>query len=264
VQPAIDSGSDPTISASRENRGRVVALTVDVEGDLRTVEAETNRILDRLSELDLRATFFVVGEIARRHPALIRSIAAGSHEIGFHGARHVSLLDLAPAGFSGELAEWIPRLEDIAQSTVRGFRAPYHSLTEQTAWALPILAASTLDYDASLYAGLHRHNTWRGAPARPALLAGTRLKLYPLPLLHPALPIGFSGGRWLRVLPWPLVLWGMRRHLADDRPGMVYLHSWEPAGSPRVDRLLRRFRDHLRPMGEILASLPRLPEWRPD
>lgn len=241
-----------------------VAMTVDVEGDLARVEAETRGLLALFSSAGVRATFFVLGEVAEAHPGLVRAIAADSHEIGFHGYRHDALITLGPARFAAELREWLPRLEDLAQGPVRGYRAPSFSIGRETSWALRVLADSGIEFDSSLYPGIHPRYGWLGAPTRPVRLTGTELRLFPAPLLSRLIPIGFSGGRWLSTLPFALVLRGLARQTTFGRAGMIYLHPWQLAEQQdRVRSLLAAFEGRLHPMGEVLASLPSIPDWDP-
>jgi Predicted xylanase/chitin deacetylase len=202
--------------------------------------------------------------VAEASPGIVRAIAARSHEVAFHGYRHDTLSTVGPSAFAAELREWIPRLEDLAQSPVRGYRAPSFSIARGTAWALQVLARSSIEFDSSLYPGVHPSYGWRGAPTQPVRLAGTGLRLFPAPLLYRWVPIGFSGGRWLSTLPIAVVLRGLARQSAAGRAGMVYLHPWQIAEQrERVGHLLGGFRHQLRPMGEVLASMSRLPEWDP-
>lgn len=273
-----------------------IALTVDVEGTLSGVEAETMSLLELFSQFRVRATFFILGEVAEAHPHLVRTIASASHEVGFHGFHHVFLSELGPSRFAAELSEWLPRLEDLAQCRIKGFRAPYFSVGSKTAWALPILAGTSLRYDASIYPGLHDRYGWLGAPKQPVRLAGTSLVLYPVPLLHAAIPIAFSGGSYLRILPWRLVLWGLHRNSIRNRPGMIYVHPWEFSSSDevrcptivqevllrrgssesqlrsrmgrrglrsRLEQIFRLYGTRLRPLAEVVSALPDLPEWQP-
>ena len=199
------------------------------------VVAATRPILELLDRHGRRATFFVVGEVARRHPELIEAIAARGHEIGCHGMTHRPLGELGPDGLVAELAEFAEVLRDVLGPDVRpaGFRAPTFSLDASTAWAFPILARFGYRYDASVF------------PIRTPLygVAGGRLDLHtvgPLVEVPPAvaevagvrLPVG--GGAYLRALP----SWLARRLLARirrERPLVLYVHPWElDPGTPRV------------------------------
>jgi polysaccharide deacetylase family protein (PEP-CTERM system associated) len=255
---------DPVLTEARVVARSPIALTVDVEGDLARVEAETREVLELFSGAGIRGTFFVLGEVAEAHPGLVRAIAADDHEVGFHGYRHDPLSALGPTGFAAELREWLPRLEDLAQVRVRGYRAPSFSIRRETSSALGILASASVEFDSSLFPGVHPRYGWFGAPTAPVRLAGTRLRLFPVPLLSRWIPIGYSGGRWLSTLPFALVQRGLAREAAAGHAGMVYLHPWQLAEQrERVRHLLATHEGRLRPMGEVLAALPGIPEWDP-
>jgi polysaccharide deacetylase family protein (PEP-CTERM system associated) len=199
------------------------------------VATATWPILELLARHRCRATFFVVGEVARRHPALIEAIAARGHEIGCHGMTHRPLGELGPAGLTAELEEFAVLLRGILgpDLPLAGFRAPSFSLEPATAWALPILARHGYRYDASLFpvrtplygvAGarleLHRDGALVEVPAAIAEVAGLRL------------PVG--GGAYLRVLPGWVSRWLLAR-IRRDRPFVIYVHPWETdARTPRL------------------------------
>ncbi|HKE02189.1 MAG TPA: DUF3473 domain-containing protein [Planctomycetota bacterium] len=271
-----------------------LALTVDLEewndglglppGEPR-VEMDVAWLLEAFSAAGVRATFFVLGGVLDRHPGLVRGIAREGHEIGFHGARHVHLERVGAAAFDRELAEWLPRLEDVAGCAVAGYRAPFFSITRRTAWALEILSSRGIRFDASIYPGPNDRYGWWGAPREPVRLPGG-LALFPVPVLHDAVPLAYSGGAYLRILPRWVVRWGLSRERARDRLGMVYVHPWEvsarrpDAGEASwralVTRELRQRRmracvcdlltseaDRAAPMGEVLSARGELPTWDP-
>src|SRR5688572_5831219 len=73
-------------------------------GETRTVVREgTGKILEALRRHRARATFFVVGEVARHHPDLVRRIVDEGHELASHGDTHTSLWRLDREGFRAEL-----------------------------------------------------------------------------------------------------------------------------------------------------------------
>ena len=275
--------------------GAFIAMTVDLEEwhhglridrqGSRQVEADTEWLLDLFASLDLRATFFVLSAVARDHPGLIRKIADAGHEIGFHGHDHDFLANVGPERFERSLREWVPRLEQMAQRPIRGFRAPFFSITRQTAWALPMLVKAGFGYDASIYPGPNDRYGWPEAPRQPVRLADHDFVLFPVPMLLRALPIAFSGGAYLRMLPLWAVRWGFKRQLDNGEAGMIYVHPWEVAGTlprarnagfrasltrypgrgsmrRRLRRILSAESRRVRPMGEIVESFDSIPEWR--
>ena len=131
----------------------------------------------------------------------------------------------------------------------------------ETAWALQVLARSSIEFDSSLYPGIHPSYGWRGAPTQPVRFAGTELRLFPAPLLYRWVPIGFSGGRWLSTLPSAVVHRGLVRQSAAGRAGMVYLHPWQIAEQREKPSIFSAGSGISRSMGEVLASMSELPEW---
>lgn len=273
-----------------------VAMTVDLEEwnhglriDMRgepQVEADTGWLLDLFAELGVRSTFFVLSQVVRDHPGLVRRLVEAGHEVGFHGHYHDFLVNVGPERFQESLREWVPRLEDLVQRPIEGFRAPFFSIGPKSAWALPMLEEAGFRYDASIYPGPNDRYGWPDAPKQPARLAGSELVLFPVPMLHGSLPIAFSGGAYLRMLPLWAVRWGLKRQFARGQSGMIYVHPWEVAETlprpkdahwrasltrypgrrfmrPRLRRLLSAERQRVRPMGEIVKSLDTIPEWQP-
>jgi peptidoglycan/xylan/chitin deacetylase (PgdA/CDA1 family) len=186
----------------------------------------------------LERSFFVLGEVAEAHPALVRRIARAGHEIGFHGARHEFLASVGPARFAAELRDWLPRLGELAGAPVCGFRAPYFSLTPASAWALPLLAEQNLNYDASIYPARNDRYGWPGAPRTPARLAGSDLVLFPVPCTlayrwpSPAAPICAScPGAWCGQ-GWP----------GSAAPVSPACSTCIPGKSPRACGATRMFR----------------------
>jgi polysaccharide deacetylase family protein (PEP-CTERM system associated) len=271
-----------------------LALTVDLEewhhGLLvppgrEQILQDTHWLLECFARFGVRATFFVLGEIAERYPRLVRQIAHEGHEIGFHGAAHDFLMDAGPTRFQRELQEWLPRLADISAERVFGFRAPFFSLTPRTSWALRLLADSGVAYDASIYPGLNDRYGWPGAPAIPVRLEGYDLILFPVPVL-PKAGIGFSGGAYLRLMPWRVVRRGMAAQRDRGEPGMIYVHPWEISerlpwerrasfranltrhlgrrrARPRLEALLDENRHRVGRMRDVLAPMTRLTSWDP-
>jgi polysaccharide deacetylase family protein (PEP-CTERM system associated) len=188
-----------------------VTVTFDLEDNRRSDQQEerfvpmSHRFLDFLEERGITATVFVVGEIARSHPDLVRRVAASGHEIGLHGLRHAPIGAVGPASLPGELRDGRSLLEDIAQASVLGFRAPIFSLTPSTKWAVDHIADAGFAYSSSLLPATNPLHGWPGAPNRPCRWDNGLLEL-PCPVGGAGpLQIPFLGGIYLRVVPTPLV-----------------------------------------------------------
>jgi polysaccharide deacetylase family protein (PEP-CTERM system associated) len=195
------------------------------------VGANTTRLLDLLAARRVRATFFVLGWIAERHPAIVRSIAAAGHEIGCHGYSHELIYRQSAESFREETLRSKAILEDQAQSRVRGYRAATWSITRQSLWALDVLAEQGFEYDSSIFP---THHDLYGIPEAPRVphrltLAGgaTLLEFPPSTVRLGSLNLPVAGGGYFRLLPLGVTRWAIRRVNREGLPFLFYLHPWE-------------------------------------
>jgi polysaccharide deacetylase family protein (PEP-CTERM system associated) len=103
------------------------------------VVANTTRLLDIFEEFSVRSTFFVLGWVAERYPALVRTLADRGHEIASHGYAHRLIYDQTPAAFRADVRRAKQILEDASGRKVLGYRAPSYSITPRSLWALDVL-----------------------------------------------------------------------------------------------------------------------------
>jgi peptidoglycan-N-acetylglucosamine deacetylase len=244
-----------------------VSITFDLEDNRRSRQQEerfvpmTERFLDFADAHDVVATVFVVGELARSHPELIRRVAARGHEIGLHGLHHVALADLGPGRLREELDEGRALLEDIAQVRVKGFRAPIFSLTPRTAWAVEEISASGFGYSSSVLPAASPLHGWPGAPRTPFRWSTGLIEL-PCPVVGAGRAlVPFLGGVYLRHVP-PSISRRALARLDDGAVAWSYVHPYDldpdepffvlPHAGWLTSRIL-----HLR-RGVTLARLERL------
>ena len=209
------------------------------------VETSTAPILDLLERHGVRATFFVVGEVAREAPRLIERIVAGGHEIGCHTYAHDPLWDMTPESFREDIRRFKEAIKGAAGDVpVRGFRAPTFSLDGRTGWALRVLAEEGFSYDSSIVPARGPLYGCPGAPIeiyRPSTEdprqrdASSPLVEFPAPVVgfgRTRLPVG--GGIYLRALPFR-VYHALVRRVLRKRPFFLYVHPWETdPGIPRI------------------------------
>ncbi|RPJ08195.1 MAG: DUF3473 domain-containing protein [Deltaproteobacteria bacterium] len=201
------------------------------------VEA-TRPIIELLDRYRIKASFFIVGEVAEGNPELVKAIYEKGHEIGCHGFSHKPLWVLDESLFRRELELFHSVMEKIlGKVEIKGFRAPTFSLDDRTKWALRVLRDFGYQYDASLFpAKINRLYGMKGVPSRPYRISLEDLRKedlksplieFPLPLLTLGrLKIPISGGFYLRVLPLPFLFWGLKR-INRHRPFVLYFHPWE-------------------------------------
>lgn len=214
------------------------------------VEKNTEKILRLLSEFGVRATFFVLGWVAERHPALVRRLVAEGHELASHGYAHELIMAQTPATFREDVRKAKHILEGITGVPVLGYRAPSFSITSDTQWALPILVEEGYRYDSSIFPIGHDRYGLPGANPLSHELATTAGMLIEVPpstvrVLGVRLPV--AGGGYFRLLPYPALERLLRKVEAEGHPLVLYFHPWElDPEQPRMSgSLVSRFRHYL-------------------
>ncbi len=245
----------------------------------------TDRILDRLRSLGVRGTFFCVGELAQRHPDLIRRIVEDGHELGVHGLHHIPNDLLGPDRFRSDNREAKQILSELAGTEVVLYRAPQYSLIPSTPWVPDILSELGFVASSSVLPARSPLYGWPGAPTAPFRWPSGLIELpSPVMKLGP-LTIPFLGGTYLRLLPAAIRRRGVRR-AAGDVVLWTYCHPWEfdpdekfyvyEHGGYLVSRIgwlnrrgmMKRVEATLapdagRPLGEVLRTLGDLPVFEP-
>jgi polysaccharide deacetylase family protein (PEP-CTERM system associated) len=200
------------------------------------VERNVGRILEMLAERDTRATFFTLGWIAERYPALVRQIVDQGHELASHGYGHERASDLSEAAFRQDVDRAKNLLEDIGGTAVHGYRAPSFSIGTRNLWAFDVLANAGYRYSSSIYPIKHDHYGMPDSP-RFAYRVGAGLLEVPVTTLRlRGRNLPSSGGGFFRLLPYALSRWMIQRVNQQDRESAIfYFHPWEiDAEQPRI------------------------------
>jgi polysaccharide deacetylase family protein (PEP-CTERM system associated) len=221
------------------------------------------RVLDLFARAGVKATFFTLGWVAERHPALMRRIVAEGHEIASHGWDHARVFTLTPATFRSDLARARAAIEDAAGVAVTGYRAPSFSFDPRSPWAHAVLAEEGYAYSSSVAPVVHDHYGWATAPRfayRP--LADSPLVELPVTTVEVAgRRFAAGGGGFFRLYPYALSRWAIRRvNRRDARPAIFYFHPWEvDPGQPymRTAALRSRLRHYSR-LDAMAGKLERL------
>lgn len=204
------------------------------------VERSTHRVLDLLDEYKTKATFFVLGWVAERHPGLVQVIQKRGHEIASHGYAHRRIYTQAPDQFREETRRAKSIVENIIGRSIIGHRAASYSIIGKTLWALDILAEEGFQYDSSIFPirhdlyGISGHERFFAVLNRNGSGTIAEIPLSTIRMAGVNFPVG--GGGYLRIFPYAvnyLALLHLNRH--ERRPAVVYFHPWEiDPDQPRI------------------------------
>jgi len=240
---------------------RVIAKA-DWDGLDSRVAYNTGKVLDLFGETGVKATFFTLGWVAERNPALIRRIADEGHEVASHGWDHDRVFTMTPDAFRADLKRARIALEDASGQRVTGYRAPSFSIDQRTPWAHQVLAEEGYAYSSSVAPLVHDHYGWADAPKyayRP--VAGSDLIELPITLADVAGRKITTGGGFFRLFPAAITDHAVVRANRDEhRPAVFYFHPWEvDPDQPRIARapLKSRLRHYSR-LGAMAGKLRRL------
>lgn len=255
ARTATRPDTEPAPRASRD--GRVLnAMSIDIEDWFQVgafedviareswetlpsrVERNSDAALELFAQAGVKATFFTLGWVAARHPALIRRFADAGHEVASHGWDHKRVFTFTPEQFRADIRHARTAVEDAAGQRVQGYRAPSFSIDARNPWAHKILAEEGYSYSSSVAPIAHDHYGWREAPRflfRP--VAGSHFVEMPVTTVELAgRRMAAGGGGFFRMLPYAFSHWAVGRvNDIEHRPAAFYFHPWEiDPDQPRV------------------------------
>lgn len=186
----------------------------------------TLRLIDILEEHNHKATFFTLGNVAQKHPNLIRRIADAGHEVASHGVNHQSIFNLTPTQVKEDVATSVKLLEDASGQKVIGFRAPNFSIREYLfEWYCEALAENGLKYDSSLFPmkvikyGIEKEYSlkiFNKYSINEHYLSYVKIGKYKFP---------FFGGGYFRLSPYAMTKF-LSQNL-DSKRAVFYMHPYE-------------------------------------
>ena len=201
----------------------------------------TYRLLESLYVSNSKATFFILGWVANKHPELVRDISLAGHEIASHGYMHQLVFEQSEVSFLEDITSSKRLLEDITGKEVLGYRAPSFSITRDTPWAYDCIVKAGYKYDSSLYPVRHPRY---GNSDRERLPHNIQTELGLLKVLPVATleilgqRLGVAGGAYWRHFPKILIQNALEYLAKCDEHAICYVHPWEiDAHQPRVKEL---------------------------
>ena len=226
------------------------------------VSHNVDAVLELLGAHGVTGTFFTLGWIARKHPDVVRRIAAAGHEIASHGWWHQKVTSIEPAQFREDVRASKRELEDVTGRAVLGYRAPSFSIVPGCEWAFDVLVEEGYRYDSSLFPIKRNGYGYPTAAPIPHVLSCGAGELCEFPLattLWQGMRIPAAGGGYLRHFPYPVIRRAFQEHSDAGMPTVFYIHPWElDHEQPRMQvPLLTRMR-HYRGLRETSGKIRRL------
>jgi len=212
------------------------------------VERNTMKIADILASRSTKATFFVLGWIAERHPQLVKMLAQSGHEIASHGYGHELVSKQSPAQFREDIRRSKDILENLIGTKVLGYRAPSFSITP---WAIEILVEEGFQYDSSINNRFRSSSTGKfSGPSNYYPIntpSGVLLEIAPSTITTLGIQLPVGGGGYFRLLPYSATRLLLKRLERQGSKLVIYLHPWEldPAQPRMKGTLISRTRHYL-------------------
>ena len=194
-----------------------------------SVVRNTDWFIQILDKYHVKATFFILGEVAQKFRSLVKNIAERGHEIGAHGFYHRQIFKLTRNEFKKEVSDTKKLLEDISSQKVIGHRAPAFSLNASTQWALDTLAECGFKYDSSISPMQGRCYGWPGFKKeihQINLPSGGSIIEVPMSTVSFGIKELGVGGGYMRHFPYFYTRWAIG-HIQKKCPAVVYIHPYE-------------------------------------
>lgn len=212
------------------------------------IHENMDRIFRILEDTNTRATFFIIGWIAKTYPELVKRIAE-KYEIGSHTMNHQLVWQQSPAEFREDVDSSVKFLQDLTGKPIKYFRAPGFSIRESESWAFEILHDLGIEVDCSIFPAHHAHGGFPSyGKAEPAIIEvnGKRIKEFPISCREMGgSHIIYQGGGYFRLFPYTLI----KRWAKQDKDYLLsYIHPRDlDAGQPVVPGLsaVRRFKSYV-------------------
>jgi len=194
------------------------------------LEEGTNEFLSIILKEDIKATFFIVGELISSKLKLFKKIINLGHEISGHSYNHVRPLTQSVEEFKLDSTKLLVELKEKLNIINPGYRAPCFSLDDKR---LNIIKDLNYTYDSSkISAGFHplygSINLEHYEKIYDNVYSDESFTEFELPtqrFLNKNIPI--SGGGYLRILPWFLFKYLLKKYLKENDTYFFFIHPFE-------------------------------------
>lgn len=250
AEPCLDRRIVNAMSVDVEDYYQVWALSSAIPranwGDHRPrVERNTCRILEMFADYGMRATFFMLGCVAERHPTLVQEIVNQGHELASHGYAHYRVSEQGAETFLEDVSRTKKLLEDLSGVRVKGYRAASFSINQDTWWAFDVLEEAGYCYSSSIHPIRHDHYGMPNAPRFPFQPNNSGIKEIPVATaMILGRRVSCAGGGYFRLLPYRWSRFLLRQvNWQEGQPATFYFHPWEiDPGQPVIKDIPLRSR----------------------
>ena len=191
------------------------------------VPENTHKYLEWLEKHGFKCTFFTVGDIARAYPDLIKDIVSQGHEIACHTNTHIPLNKMTPDEFKTDLSNNIESLTKAGANKIKGFRAPYFSLTKDCTWAYKTLKEFGFTYSSSVYPAKNPFYGWEEFGKQITTMEDSITEIPMTVKSFGPIKAAYAGGVYFRVLPKFLIINSFKNHYKTNTPLLGYFHPYD-------------------------------------
>ena len=183
-----------------------------------------DRIFKVLLDNNIKATFFVLGYIARKHPEIIKKIHTLGFEVAAHSDMHKVAYHQSRVEFKEDLLHCIYSIEDIISEKVVSYRAPGFSIKSQNIWVFEVLKELGIEYDSSIFPAIRENGGFENfSESNPSIIQynGISIKEFPMSVnTFIGHKFTVTGGGYFRFFPYRLI----KKIVKASNYTMTYFH----------------------------------------
>jgi len=188
------------------------------------LDKNMDRILSYLQEKDQKATFFILGWVAKEFPHIVKQLDDLGYELATHSHTHQLAYEQTRKEYSEDLKLSINSIEDITGKKVTIYRVPGFSIKDENKWAFEEIAKAGIEIDCSVFPTSRGHGGFcEYNHDKPSFLKinGYTLKELPINLFSfLGKDLIFTGGGYFRIMPY----WAIKYLTKKTDYIMTYFH----------------------------------------
>ncbi|MGY8953526.1 MAG: polysaccharide deacetylase family protein, partial [Flavobacteriales bacterium] len=211
------------------------------------LESNVDRILELLDRKNQKATFFILGWVAREFPQVVKKIQSHGYEIATHSDLHQIAYEQNKSEFKNDIEKSIKSIEDLTGQKIKSYRAPGFSITQKNLWVFDELIKQGIEFDCSVFPASRSHGGLEQyGYANPSIIECSEGNIKEFPInLYPIFgrPLIFSGGGYFRLFPYGMI----KKMMNNSKYVMTYFHprDFDPK-QPMINELslTRKFKSY--------------------